>query len=367
MRNKFWSLAGLSASLLAGTAMAQTTSASSESWMDSFATGGQWYVGAKVGGNWIDRDTNVAKFAPGSSVLGTVHYDDGYIGALQFGYGFNNGVRLELEGADRYNGVSTISGYGQGRGAMRSYALMANALYGIPVDFALKPYIGFGVGAATYAPDHIRADGMPYPGYFGGDRTNIAYQGIAGVAYNFDDNMAVTLEYRYFARPEEHPAGIRTDYQSQSALIGFRYSFGEKAHEAVATQTYVPPPAAAPAPTAPRNYLVFFDFNKSDLTADARGIVDKAASNAQASHITQLEVTGYTDTVGSDAYNLRLSRRRAEAVSAELQAQGVPANEIAIYAKGKHDLLVPTADGVREPQNRRVQIVYSAGGANPSS
>ena len=119
MRNTFWSLAGLSASLLAGSAIAQT-STSSESWMDSFTNGGQWYAGAKIGGNWIDRDTNVAKFAPGATVLGTVHYDDGYVGALQFGYGFNNGMRLELEGADRYNGVSTISGYGNGRGAMRS-------------------------------------------------------------------------------------------------------------------------------------------------------------------------------------------------------------------------------------------------------
>jgi OOP family OmpA-OmpF porin len=370
MKNKFWSLAGLTASLLAGTAIAQTNDYSSDNWMDNFTngftTGGQWYVGAKIGGNWIDRDTNVAKFAPGSTVLGTTRYDDGYMGALQFGYGFNNGFRLELEGADRYNGVSSISGFGQGRGAMRSYALMANALYDIPVDFPLKPYVGFGIGAATYAPDHIRADGMP-PGYFGGDRTNIAYQGIAGVAYNFDDNIALTLEYRYFVRPDEHPAGIRTDYQSQSALIGIRYSFGEKVHEEAQAATYVPPPAAAPAPAAPRNYLVFFDFNKSDLTPDARGIVDKAATNAQSAHITQLEVTGYTDTVGSDAYNMRLSRRRAEAVSAELQAQGVPASEIAIFAKGKHDLLVPTADGVREPQNRRVQIVYSAGGTNPSS
>ena len=313
MRSKFWSLAGITASLLAGTSAAQTSSTSSESWMDSFTTGGQWYVGAKVGGNWIDRDTNVAKFAPGSSVLGTVHYDDGYIGALQFGYGFNNGFRLELEGADRYNGVSTISGYGQGRGALRSYAMMANALYEIPVDFALKPYIGLGIGAASYAPDHIRADGMPYPGYFGGDRTNFAYQGIAGVAYNLDDNMAVTFEYRYFARPEEHPAGIRTDYQSQSALIGFRYSFGEKMHErTVQAQSYAPAPAAS-APPAPRNYLVFFDFNKSDLTSDARGIVDTAATNAKSNHVTRLEVTGYTDTVGSDAYNMRLSRRRADA------------------------------------------------------
>jgi OOP family OmpA-OmpF porin len=72
-------------------------------------------------------------------------------------------------------------------------------------------------------------------------------------------------------------------------------------------------------------------------------------------------VTGHTDTVGSDAYNMRLSRRRAESVAAELEKQGVPSAEIAIVAKGKHDLLVPTADGVKEPQNRRVQIVYEGG------
>ena len=112
---------------------------------------------------------------------------------------------------------------------------------------------------------------------------------------------------------------------------------------------------------APKSYLVFFDFNKSDLTMQATQIVDQAATNAQTTKVTQLMVTGHTDTVGSDAYNMRLSRRRAESVSAELEAQGVPSSEIAIFAKGKRDLLVPTADGVREPQNRRVQIVFEGG------
>ena len=55
------------------------------------------------------------------------------------------------------------------------------------------------------------------------------------------------------------------------------------------------------------------------------------------------------------------ARRRAESVAAELEAKGVPSSEIEIVAKGKRDLLVPTADGVREPQNRRVQIVFGGG------
>jgi iron complex outermembrane receptor protein len=130
---------------------------------------------------------------------------------------------------------------------------------------------------------------------------------------------------------------------------------------AEAPAAYVPPPVQAPAP---HSYLVFFDFNKSDLTPQAREIVDTAAKNASASKVTQITVTGHTDTVGSDAYNMRLSRRRAESVAAQLEKDGIASSEIEIVAKGKRDLLVPTGDGVREPQNRRVQIVFGGGASS---
>jgi outer membrane protein OmpA-like peptidoglycan-associated protein len=97
------------------------------------------------------------------------------------------------------------------------------------------------------------------------------------------------------------------------------------------------------ASSVARSYMVFFDFNKSDLTAQAVSIVDQAAAHAGPAKATQLVVTGHTDTVGSDAYNLRLSRRRAESVAAELEKKGIPSSEIEIVAKGKKDLLVPTA------------------------
>jgi iron complex outermembrane receptor protein len=145
--------------------------------------------------------------------------------------------------------------------------------------------------------------------------------------------------------------GFSFKYEFQSDTLG-----GEAAAAA-----YTPPAPVAPAPAAPKSYLVFFDFNKSDLTPQAVTIVDQAAHNAGPMHVTKLEVTGHTDTVGSDAYNMRLSRRRAESVAAELEKDGIPSSEIEIVAKGKRDLLVPTADGVREPQNRRVQIVYEDG------
>jgi iron complex outermembrane receptor protein len=166
--------------------------------------------------------------------------------------------------------------------------------------------------------------------------------------------------------PETNPATSLDQYQFQaptSVMVTFKMHFQGSSEATPPTTTYTPPAVQAPmpAPKVATSYMVFFDFNKSNLTSQAVSIVDTAAKNAAMAKVTQLVVTGHTDTVGSDAYNMRLSRRRAESVAAELEKQGIPASEIEIVAKGKHDLLVPTKDGVREPQNRRVQIVYAGG------
>jgi iron complex outermembrane receptor protein len=160
--------------------------------------------------------------------------------------------------------------------------------------------------------------------------------------------------------------GFTSYTYNEPRMWGFqlKYRFGGPSAEPAATPApYVPPPVQAPM-AVPHSYLVFFDFNKSDLTPQAVSIVNQAAANAAPAKVTQLTVTGHTDTVGSDAYNMRLSRRRAESVAAQLEKDGIPSSEIAIVAKGKRDLLVPTADGVKEPQNRRVQIVYDGGASS---
>ncbi len=159
--------------------------------------------------------------------------------------------------------------------------------------------------------------------------------------------------------------GFTSLVYNEPRMFGFslKYRFGGSAEEPAAPRAvYVPPPVVAPA-VVPKSYLVFFDFNKSDLTPQGVTIVRQAAANTGPAKVTRIEVTGHTDTIGSDAYNMRLSRRRAESVAAQLRKDGIPSGEIAIFAKGKRDLLVPTADGVKEPQNRRVQIVYAAGPA----
>jgi OOP family OmpA-OmpF porin len=102
---------------------------------------------------------------------------------------------------------------------------------------------------------------------------------------------------------------------------------------------------------------VFFDWDKYNLTDRARQIIAEAAANSTKVQYTRIEVNGYTDTSGTPRYNQGLSVRRAKAVEAQLIADGVPENAITIQGFGDTRLLVPTGPGVREPQNRRVEIV----------
>ncbi|TAJ32819.1 MAG: OmpA family protein [Reyranella sp.] len=119
-----------------------------------------------------------------------------------------------------------------------------------------------------------------------------------------------------------------------------------------------PQQAAAPPPPPPvKNFLVFFDFDKSSLTPRALDIVKEAANTAKAGGNARLTCTGHTDTSGPANYNMALSLRRAASVKTALVRQGVPADQITVIGRGETALLVPTKDGVREPQNRRVEIV----------
>ena len=84
-----------------------------------------------------------------------------------------------------------------------------------------------------------------------------------------------------------------------------------------------PPPPAPPPPPATRNFLVFFDFDKSTLTPRALDIVKQAANVAKAGQNAKVTCTGHTDTVGSATYNLALSLRRANSVKNALVKEGV--------------------------------------------
>jgi outer membrane protein OmpA-like peptidoglycan-associated protein len=197
------------------------------------------------------------------------------------------------------------------------------------------------VGYYSRGDDKVLAFGAPAEFRLGG-----------GVAYEFDNGWRLGAVLHHISNNGQDKKNPGVEIAALTLSIPL---FGKPQPTAEVAPPMAPPPVAV-APVA-KNYLVFFNFNKSDLTGDARAIIKTAAGEAAKENTTKLTVTGHTDTVGSDAYNMRLSMRRAVAVEKELVHDGVPEGEIAIFAKGKRDLLVPTADGVKEPQNRRVQIV----------
>ncbi|MGH6634686.1 MAG: OmpA family protein [Gammaproteobacteria bacterium] len=116
-----------------------------------------------------------------------------------------------------------------------------------------------------------------------------------------------------------------------------------------------PEPEVAAPPL--QNYLVFFDLDKADVTVEGVSVVESAAADANDQPFTRIMAYGHADTSGSDQHNMDLSQRRAEAVKSALAELGVQADTIETEALGETQPLVPTDDGVREPQNRRAEIV----------
>ncbi len=114
---------------------------------------------------------------------------------------------------------------------------------------------------------------------------------------------------------------------------------------------------AAPAPQpAIRRFVIFFDFDKSNLTAEAKDVVAVAVMTAKETGMVRVVVTGHTDTVGSQRYNQALSERRAGAVRMEILRLGMDARDIDAVGANFSEPLVATGLGIREPQNRRAVI-----------
>jgi outer membrane protein OmpA-like peptidoglycan-associated protein len=109
---------------------------------------------------------------------------------------------------------------------------------------------------------------------------------------------------------------------------------------------------------------VFFDWDKSNITPEAATILDSAVQAYGNCNNIPIMLAGYADRSGTVKYNLGLSARRNESVTAYLTAHGVAAAAITGKAFGEANPRVPTADGVRELQNRRVEITYGPGSGN---
>ena len=131
-------------------------------------------------------------------------------------------------------------------------------------------------------------------------------------------------------------------------MLGLTYKFGQPGRR---RRRRRPPVTQAPS------FMVFFDWDRSNLSAQALATIQQAANAYKTKGNARITATGHTDTTGPESYNMALSLRRANTVKDALVRDGVPATAISVIGKGETQLLVQTGDGVREPQNRRVEIV----------
>lgn len=310
-------------------------------------------------------------------------HDIGWLGGIALGYAYGNGLRGELGLDYRESDIDKVSGAGAS-GSARAGSLMISGYYDFFRDSMVQPYLGAGFGLGL-----VDADGVsPVSGTSVNDEDiDFAYQGMAGIAVNVSDRTRVTLGYRYFTVPSLNlkttgGAAIDADYATHEVMLGVRFSFGPPTPKARPQPAAAPAPQLAPmpemveeppppkpvaepepAPAPPpepeisRNFLVFFDWNRADITGLAENIIQSAVAETRRVDKVRLRLTGHADRSGASRYNQRLSMRRANAVSQRLQQLGIGASDIVVLAKGESEPLVTTDDGVREPQNRRVEII----------
>lgn len=357
------------------------------------------YGAVGAGLHYLGSDKDVSNDSPGGAgpfaFDSSSDYDNGIGVYTALGNAFGNGWRTELEFAYRNADINSIAPDGGGfsgwpagaiDGDTSTYSLMANVLYDFDTGSGITPYVGGGIGGAIV--DHeisgTNAAGAPTAPLsiaYGGNQKTGAYQGIAGVAVALAEGLTLDLSYRYFGVWKHGvsgtlngaPAQFKTGVNSHNVFAGLRWNFGGPSapppvqYKDCWDGSSVPVTAECPpqvveeqqADLDPVEFTVYFDYDKSNLTPQASTLIQEAASRALQNDIETVVVSGNTDTSGSSAYNQALSERRAAVVRDALIANGVPADRVRTEAYGETNLAKPTPDGVREPLNRRSEVVIS--------
>ena len=365
----------------------------------ALARDGAWYVGGDFGA-MIVEDVEFDVGTTEDAII--VDHEYGFDGSGFVGYDLG-AFRLEAEVAYKradIDEIETLIGLpgaiGQGRAIPQTFvdagggnttalSFMINGMLDFGDDDGVSGFLGGGVGVARVNFNNQRQ--FSNQGAFIDDSdTRFAWQLLAGVRQAISDNVDVTVRYRFFNVSDLEMIGFPgstyvTRLRTHSFLGGLTFNFGGPDPEPIAAPlpppppvpVYVPPPPPPPpeVKTCPDGsqipvaqqcqigpFIVFFDWDRADITPQAAGILDNAAEQYRATGNAQVVLAGHADRSGSDQYNVGLSQRRAENVRQYLAGRGIPEGVMRTEAFGESRPLVETADGVREPQNRRVEITY---------
>src|SRR5271166_3658852 len=359
---------------------------------------GAFYLGPE--GGWTslcNQNSTVAVRGPAGAIVsrpGTVNFNSGFNAGGRLGYAWGP-WRFEEEYSYKFNKVSSVGNLTNTSGNVHSNAIMTNAIYDFTLGWPITPHIGAGIGAVNVIQSASinqftlgRPIGPPInpssplsvaPQTFGGTILNgsgwrFGYQAIAGLRYEFSPAVALDVDYRYLGTTDQTITNNRSARYpfpngtgGTNCCVGAKFNSSYHTNNIVASVTMkfgappAPPPPLPPAPPPPppqKVFLVFFDWDKYNITPEGEKIIEVAAQQYKAGGSVKLQVTGYTDTTGSYAYNQRLSERRANAVATRMAALGVARSDMAVSGRSFNDLRVPTPAGVREPQNRRVEILF---------
>lgn len=357
------------------------------------AQGSGLYLSGGLGVN-LASDSDVT----GTGISTNIEFDPGPVAMVALGYSFDNNFRTELELAGRWNDAETVGG-ASGSGDTTTTSGMVNVVLDLDVDSDFTPYLGAGLGAANVENSGIATISNST---ISDDDTVFAYQAIAGVSYDLGNMISVTADYRYFTTDDvslttASNVSVEQEYASHSFLIGLRLDFdttGDTMPEVSSSEEQAPEvsqiaetptpdadtemvadsadasdesemvqTAAAPAtpeatPEFPHAYRILFDWDKKALNPLALNTIAAIAMNATEGEIIRIKATGHADRSGTEAYNENLSRLRAEEVMVKLVELGIPKDHIIIEWRGEKDPAVITADGVRNQDNRRVEILF---------
>ncbi len=357
----------------------------------SLARDKSWYVGVG-GGAMIVEDLRLdIGTAPGAASLDT---RTGYDFEGTVGYDFG-AFRAEVEVSYREADVTSVSAGAPGipqtvsgagplfigsvaqNGDVNALSFMLNGLLDFGPDDGLQGFVGGGAGVARVDVHSIFAGP-----WLNDSDTGFAWQAIAGVRAPISSNWDAGLKYRFFNAPgldliDQRGRDIGTKMRSHSLLGTLTYNFGGPVAPPPPPPVVAPPPVIVPPPPppvitappppppvvcAPGPYIVYFDWDQSTITSDAAGILDNAVSayNRGCSG-TRVMLAGHADRSGPVSYNVGLSSRRNAAVQSYLTGRGISAGNISAQAFGESRPAVATADGVRNDQNRRVEITYGPG------
>lgn len=331
--------------LLLGTAMSLSTAAVAS----ASAERKGWYFGLEAG--WVHvNDTEMPNW-----LYDRIQFENRWGALGTAGYAFPGNWRLELEAGYRNNDVHDVTLGGERAGPvvgeLTEWTGMVNALYNQSAGKRWTIDFGVGVGIDSARYNDLRA------GLFTEDQDNVfAAQGILGVTHQLSAHWDVMLNYRYLwaADPEFTNGGGETDEMDMTkhtVTLGFRWGYEDAAPP--------PPPPAPPPPPPParaKQFIVFFGFDRCDITPEADKVLSEASDTAKAEGSAKVQIVGHTDTSGSPAYNQRLSECRSNAAKTNMVGKGIPEGAITTSGKGEAELMVQTGDGVKEPQNRRATI-----------